>query len=217
MAEVTSNNDAITYRYDSARPSHMHEIFVPAVLRRLKELSPQRVLDLGCGNGSLCRAIAAAGIPIEGVDPSEKGIEQAKLASPGIQFTRMSIYDEPPEDWIGKFDAIVSTEVVEHLYDPRAMARLAARLLKPGGRILVTTPYHGYLKNLVLSILGKWDFHHSPLWDHGHIKFWSRKTLSQLFEEFGFMTCSFKGLGRFPFLWMTMLMEFQSPSSARAS
>lgn len=89
------------------------------------------------------------------------------------------------------------------------MPRLAAKLLKPGGVVLVTTPYHGYLKNLALSLLDKWDQHLSPFWLHGHIKFWSRQTLTQLFEGEAFQFISFRGLGRLPWLWMTMLCEFK--------
>jgi 2-polyprenyl-3-methyl-5-hydroxy-6-metoxy-1,4-benzoquinol methylase len=187
----------------------MHEVFVPAILARLKELKPQRILDLGCGNGSLCRIIKDAGYEVEGADPSEEGIQQAREAFPDVSFRRMSIYDQPPKEWLNAFDVVVSTEVIEHLYSPRALPALAAKLLKPGSVILLTTPYHGYWKNLALCLLGKWDHHHDPLWDHGHIKFWSRQTLTRLFEEQGFEATGFKGLGRFPLLWMTMLMEFR--------
>ena len=209
--------DASTYSYDSAELSHMHAVFVPPILARLRELQPKRVLDLGCGNGSLSGMISNAGYSVEGCDPSAEGIQQARLAHPEIIFTSMSIYEEPPQHWLGHFDVIVSTEGVEHLYDPRAMPRLVARLLKPGGVMLVTTPYHGYLKNLVLSLLNKWDHHFTPFWLHGHIKFWSRKTLIRLFEDDGFRFVSFKGLGRIPWLWMTMLLEFQSPELRKSA
>lgn len=204
------STDARTYHYASAVPSHMHEVFVPPILARLRQLNPQRVLDLGCGNGSLSRMIHEAGFTVEGCDPSAEGIEQARAAHPDISFFQMSVYDAPPDGWVGRFDVVVSTEVIEHLYDPRAMPELAARILKPGGVMLVTTPYHGYLKNLVLSLLNKWDQHLTPFWLHGHIKFWSRKTLTRLFEESGFEFVSFTGLGRLPWLWMTMLLEFKN-------
>lgn len=206
--------NAATYRFDSAQPSHMHTVFVPPILARLRELKPLRILDLGCGNGSLCRMIRDAGFNIEGVDPSAEGIGQARASHPDIPFHQMSVDGTPPQEWLGSFDVVVSTEVVEHLYNPRAMPRLAAQLLKPGGVILVTTPYHGYWKNLALCLAGKWDHHHNPLWDHGHIKFWSKQTLKALFEERGFRTVGFQGLGRFPGLWMTMLMEFVAPAAS---
>jgi hypothetical protein len=41
----------------------------------------------------------------------------------------------------------------------------------------IMTPCHGYFKNLLLALTGKLDAHHDPLWDHGHIKFWSVPTL----------------------------------------
>jgi hypothetical protein len=65
---------------------------------------------------------------------------------------------------------------------------------------IISTPYHGYLKNLVLALGNKWDSHLTPLWDGGHIKLWSRKTLSQLLSEAGFHVVRFIGAGRLPFL-----------------
>jgi 2-polyprenyl-6-hydroxyphenyl methylase/3-demethylubiquinone-9 3-methyltransferase len=62
------------------------------------------------------------------------------------------------------------------------------------------------LKNLALSIANKWDFHHTPLWHGGHIKFWSRKTLSQLLTEGGFEVVGFHGVGRLPLLWKSMVI-----------
>ena len=110
------------------------------------------------------------------------------------------------------FDIVVSTEVVEHLYDPRAYARGCFRALKPGGRFICTTPYHGFAKNLLLALANKWDAHANPLWDGGHIKLWSRKTLARLLTETGFVNLQFRGAGRLPFLWMTMVMAGDKPA-----
>jgi 2-polyprenyl-6-hydroxyphenyl methylase/3-demethylubiquinone-9 3-methyltransferase len=156
-----------------------------------------------------CRAIKDQGFDVCGFDPSKEGIELASSANPDIRFLNIGVYDQPPEEWLGAFDLVVSTEVVEHLYNPRALPAFAKKVLKPGGHALITTPYHGYLKNLALSVLDKWDAHHTVFWEHGHIKFFSRHTLKKLFEDDGYQTCSFKGLGRLPWLWMTMLMEFK--------
>ena len=109
------------------------------------------------------------------------------------------------------FDIVVSTEVVEHLYDPRSYARGCFRALKPGGCFICTTPYHGYLKNLALALLGKWDAHANPLWDGGHIKLWSRITLTRLLVETGFTNIQFRGVGRLPWLWMTMVVSGIKP------
>lgn len=98
--------EASSYRYENAEPVHMHDVFVPPILARLRELRPQRVLDLGCGNGSLCGMIHQVGYSVEGCDPSVEGIQQARVAFPDIPFTCMSIYDEPPATWVGRFDVI---------------------------------------------------------------------------------------------------------------
>jgi 2-polyprenyl-3-methyl-5-hydroxy-6-metoxy-1,4-benzoquinol methylase len=111
------------------------------------------------------------------------------------------------------FDLVVSTEVIEHLYAPRAYATAAFQALRPGGRFVCSTPYHGYIKNLALGILNRWDTHMDPLWDGGHIKCWSRQTLSTLLAETGFVKVQFRGVGRVPALWMTMVMSGDKPAT----
>ncbi|MBL4901134.1 MAG: methyltransferase domain-containing protein, partial [Desulfocapsa sp.] len=75
---------------------------------------------------------------------------------------------------------VISSEVVEHIYDPRLYANNISKLLKPSGILLISTPYHGYLKNIALALAGAWDKHFTALWDGGHIKFWSYCTLKEL-------------------------------------
>ena len=166
-----------------------------------------RVLDVGCGNGVTCGEFLKRGCQVVGVDLSEQGIQWARQQYPGGRFELLAA-DRHILQNLGEepFDLVISTEVVEHLYAPREWATGCQAALKPGGRLICTTPYHGYLKNLVLSILGKWDSHANPLWDGGHIKLWSRRTLSQLLTEAGFENLTFQGAGRMPLLWMTMII-----------
>jgi 2-polyprenyl-6-hydroxyphenyl methylase/3-demethylubiquinone-9 3-methyltransferase len=81
--------------------------------------------------------------------------------------------------------------------------------LSAGGYALISTPYHGYLKNLALAITGKMDKHFSPLWDHGHIKFWSRESLTQLLSDTGLTVVRIDRVGRIPPLAKTMLAIVQ--------
>lgn len=107
---------------------------------------------------------------------------------------------------------MISSDVIEHLFSPRDLAWFAKQCLKPQGQLIITTPYHGYWKNLALALTNRMDGHYTALWDGGHIKFFSVKTLSQLLQEAGFSKLEFKFAGRFPYLWKGMLVSAYLPS-----
>jgi hypothetical protein len=62
---------------------------------------------------------------------------------------------------------------------------------------LLSTPYNGYIKNLIISLLWKHDWHFNPLWRHGHIKFFSVKTLTNILQKCNFDIIKKKLSGRF--------------------
>lgn len=96
-------------------------------------------------------------------------------------------------------------EVIEHLFNPRLFARRMFDLVKPGGMVVVSTPYHGYWKNLALAASGKLDTHFTALWDGGHVKFWSMKTLRILLADTGFVDIRFERAGRIPVFAKSMI------------
>ena len=140
-----------------------------------------------------------------GIEESTSGVDQASQAFPQISFQQLSLYSTPPTELLNYFDVVISSDVIEHLFYPKELARFAKQCLKPNGQLIVTTPYHGYWKNLALALLNAMDRHHTVLWDGGHIKFFSVKTLSQLLNEEGFNDIQFKFAGRLPYLWKGML------------
>ena len=166
-------------------------------------MQPKKILDLGCGNGALTHALLQDGYNIMGCDADLEGIEIAKKR--GGNFIVKSVYDDPSS--LGNdFHTVISAEVIEHLYSPKSLPQFAHTVLQDFGYLVITTPYHGYLKNLALSLADKWDFHHTPLWEGGHIKFWSKNTLFQLLRETGFTVKEFHGVGRVPYLWKSMIV-----------
>lgn len=169
------------------------------------------VCDLGCGNGHLSGALANLGFQVTGIDASASGIAIARRAYPRVEFVEALIDRELS---LGQFDLVVSSDVIEHLYRPSDLLETAHALLKPGGQILIGTPYHGYLKNLVLAASGRMDAHFSALHDGGHIKFFSVRTLSQLIKSHGFEDLSFQFYGRGPLLWKNMICHAKSVLSA---
>jgi 2-polyprenyl-3-methyl-5-hydroxy-6-metoxy-1,4-benzoquinol methylase len=166
------------------------------------------ICDLGCGNGHIGGRLAALGYQVTGVDASRSGINMARRAYPGVQFVEAMLGSELKG--LGSFDLVISSDVIEHLYRPSDLLEAATSLLKPGGQILLGTPYHGYLKNLVLAAAGKMDAHFSALHDGGHIKFYSKRTLSTLMINHGFEDLSFTFYGRAPWLWKNMICHARS-------
>lgn len=211
---TVARDDSRSYRHD-ARPPCASGYLAPLVVRACRAAGARRVLDLGCGNGTLCRALADAGFEVVGLEPSSSGIAAARQAVPEGLFRSGSVYDGPEAVPESDFDAVVSTEVVEHLFRPAALPALAHAKLRDGGMFVVSTPYHGYLKNLILALADRWDFHHSPNWDGGHIKFWSRRTLTELLESNGFEVLEFHGAGRLPWLWKSMVLVARKVPGSR--
>jgi 2-polyprenyl-3-methyl-5-hydroxy-6-metoxy-1,4-benzoquinol methylase len=209
-SSLLSNDIVTTYGWDSASSPASCGYVAPMVLKILKRIGARRVLDLGCGNGELCSQLAREGYDVVGVEVSSDGVRIARQAHPGIPFHNFGVHDDP-QVLLGResdrlFDAVVSTEVIEHLYAPHLLPTYARDVLVDDGHLIVSTPYHGYTKNLMLSLFNHWDRHHTPLWHGGHIKFWSAATLSRLLQDNGFHVTGFCGVGRLPYLWKSMIL-----------
>jgi SAM-dependent methyltransferase len=149
-----------------------------------------------------------------GREPNAESLHLAQREAPGLVFHMLGVDDDPSVIGDESFDVAIATEVIEHLVRPFNLPRFAKQLLRPGGHLIISTPYHGYLKNLFLALTNSWDAHLSPFWEGGHIKFWSYKTLSQLLNDSGFRIVRFIGAGRLPFLWKSMIVIAQKPEGS---
>ncbi|MBD2666124.1 class I SAM-dependent methyltransferase [Richelia sinica FACHB-800] len=174
-----------------------------ATLRGDKE--PLRILDIGCGNGSLTNVIPQNGYEVIGLEESESGVKFANQSFPNCSFIQGSIYNIPYPELGNKFDVVIACEVIEHLYYPKELVRNVKKCLKPNGVLIITTPYNGYLKNLIIAAIGKMDQHLTTLWDGGHIKFFSVATMTTLLKSENYTNIKFRFAGRFPYLWKSML------------
>jgi 2-polyprenyl-3-methyl-5-hydroxy-6-metoxy-1,4-benzoquinol methylase len=207
---MNQSNNTAAYGWETTDAPASCGYVAPKVLHLLQRLRPGRILDLGCGNGQFCKQAAAVGHEVVGLEVDPDGVRIARQNNPHIRFYNYGVQDDPQQllaNEAGRlFDTVVSTEVVEHLFAPHLLPAYAHRVLSPGGHLIVSTPYHGYLKNLALSVFDGWDRHHTPLWHGGHIKFWSQATLTRLLEENGFRVVSFDAVGRLPYLWKSMIL-----------
>jgi 2-polyprenyl-6-hydroxyphenyl methylase/3-demethylubiquinone-9 3-methyltransferase len=171
---------------------------------------PERIFDLGCGNGAVANRLSKFA-PVTGIDISASGIRIAQQSFPHLDVHTGSVYDDLARQY-GSFPIVVSLEVIEHLFDPRTYARRLFDLVETGGIAVVSTPYHGYWKNLALALTGQFDPHFSALWDGGHIKFWSIHTLGVILKEAGFCDVEFRRVGRIPPLAKSMIAIARRPA-----
>ena len=105
-------------------------------------LSGRRVLDVGCGGGLLSEAMAAEGAQVTGIDLSEQLIDIARLhlLESGLkaEYRVISAEAMAAEQPAG-FDAVTCMEMLEHVPDPQAIVQACFELLKPGGRLFLST------------------------------------------------------------------------------
>jgi len=205
------------YKWDSPDGGGHHSFFDKKILKILSSFLNEKqkmlsLLDIGCGNGYLSKKISKLGFSVTGIDPSESGILFAKSAPSDVNFYLMGD-SEVQFNSLGKFDLITSFEVIEHLFTPSKLFDWANICLKEDGIFIVSTPFHGYFKWLAISLLGKTDAHVNPLWDVGHIKFFSNNTFKILANRHGFSIIKIDYIGRFFPLSKSAVYILQKKSS----
>lgn len=126
-------NSFVRARYDEC---------VRLLRREAGGLDGLRVLDIGCGDGVLTWKLHQAGAQAYGADFSDIAIQYARQQhayhKSDAEFYVASCYDLPFPD--GYFDAVISSEVIEHVQEPQKLLNEANRVLKPGGIALISTP-----------------------------------------------------------------------------
>lgn len=204
---------ATCYGYTDFRMEQHHRMLLPFLEQVIPKQKSLTILDVGCGTGVVADALAKAGHDVVGVDVAEDAIAIARKSVPNVRFELGSAYEissvRAPRD--GAWDVVLAVEVIEHLYSPQTFFKLAKSVLKPTGQLIVTTPYHGFAKNLALALFNAWDRHLTVHREGGHIKFFSKNTLSAMVEDCGFGRPTFRFAGRAPWLWKSMI-AYCSPS-----
>lgn len=121
-------------------------------LRSLRDLT---LLDVGCGGGILAEPLARLGANVTGIEPAHESIEAAKAHSAegglSIDYRAASAEDLLAEG--RQFDAVIASEVIEHVDDPAGFVRTLAGLARPGGLVLFST-LNRTLKSYALAIVG---------------------------------------------------------------
>jgi len=200
--------DISVYNYENSETNSSHGYLLPALLKVLEKYHRDRsarIFDLGCGNGSVANFLFEKGYLVLGVDPSKEGITHASNNFPSLTL-QLGHSGDNLLSRFGAFEFVYSLEVIEHVFNPFEFLSDIKSILKEDGYLVLSTPYHGYFKNLLFSITNMWDKHFTSLWVGGHIKFWSAKTITELLNQSGFTVCEIRRVGRVPVLAKSMIV-----------
>jgi ubiquinone/menaquinone biosynthesis C-methylase UbiE len=124
--------------YESGMTSRWRDPVQQASLEALELTPVDRLLDVGCGTGAASRAAARTAASVTGVDLSPKMIAEAKDLGGALENVRFEVADAerlPFDD--GSFTAVLCSNSFHHYPDPAAAVREMARVLSPGGRLVI--------------------------------------------------------------------------------
>jgi SAM-dependent methyltransferase len=142
----------------------------------------ERVLDLGCGAGRFVAALRDAGAEAVGVELAQAALERARANVPGADLRLVEPDGSLPLEH-GSVDLVWCSEVLEHVADTEHVLLELRRVLRPGGRLLATVPFHGRVKAALIGLL-RFDQHFDPLGQH--LRFYTRSSLQATLERSGF-------------------------------
>ena len=161
----------------------------------LSEARPgERVLDLGCGAGRFVAALRDAGADPVGVEVAEAALARARAVAPGADLRLLEPDGSIPLDH-GTVDLVWCSEVLEHVADGGHLLQEARRVLRPGGRILVTVPFHGRVQAALVALV-RFDAHFDP--QGQHLRFFTAGSLAALLVAAGFSAPVVRGVGGVP-------------------
>ena len=148
--------DEIAGDYDESLPAHVVEHYLRKRVAFVRDhTDAKRVLDVGCGTGTLTIRLAKEGYDVSGVDPSDGMLGVLRKRAPGIRAVQGSGTDLPFPD--ASFDLVYCVAVMHHVAEPRAVHQTLGemvRVAKPGGQILVWdhNPRNPYWRSLMSRV-----------------------------------------------------------------
>src|SRR5262249_7330836 len=136
------------------------------------------------------------GFPVVGVDVAEDALRRARAREPAVEVRMVPAEGRwPLAD--ASFDLVWAGETIEHVADTVGWLSEVHRVLRAGGRLLLSTPAHGRLRMLALALSGaRFARHFDPRADH--LRFYSRRTLALLIAALGFREVEVRAAGGIP-------------------
>jgi len=197
------------------KPLHsMNRLRIPFIRDRLlsgnteqansgKPLEGLKILDVGCGGGIVSEQLARLGAEVTGIDASEQNINIAKhhcardVTTQHINYVCSTVEDLAPHS-LGKFDAVVASEVIEHVDNPEMFIQTLSNVLKEDGSLFLTT-INRTNRSWLLAVVGaEYILGLLPRGTHNWDKFVQPEEAEEMLDKAGMTTRLVNGMAYIP-------------------
>ena len=166
--------------------------------RLLKQLpeNAKLALDLGCATGGMARALKEFDIETDGVSFNQAELD---LAKPDCRNTYLQNLEQGlPAELDEQYDVVILSHVLEHIADPKRLMDDIHSVLAPGGHILCAIPNMLFFRNRMKLLAGRIEYQDRGIMDFTHVRWYSKQSLIQMFEQHDMQMQSFYGEGNIP-------------------
>jgi len=182
---ISGDYQARALKSDRAAQRFWHEAKFRLIERIAMPAKHERVLDAGCGSGTISYFLSSYAGDVIGIDSNPSAIDYARetFKAPNLQF-RLGQFDNLKSD--KPFDKIYCIEVIEHLYEQQVadVLNLFSKLTNPGGHLFLTTPNYRSAWPLIEWLLDRFELV-ATLDEAQHVSHFSKRKLSALCEGAG--------------------------------
>lgn len=236
-AEIEHLANMVSFWWDKNGPAKIihtfYQVRVPLVVDglaatgRITKAEPEnsnslkgvKILDVGCGGGVLAEDLARLGAEVVGVDPGKEminlAIQHLENESPDLKSNLSylgSTVEEHAMKYANTYDAVVCSEVIEHVDEKEPILEACVKCLKPGGSLFVTTESKTILSWFLFIIVGEHILRFIPKGTHVLEKFITPQSLSKILDKYGCKTVNIRGLFYEPVINMWCFIDNQDVS-----
>jgi glycosyltransferase involved in cell wall biosynthesis len=147
----------------------------------LRKRPPQRILNVGCGDGRFGELLRSYGHTVIGLDRVKVNGVADRLDG----FVEADLNQGLPKDIGTRFDAVVAADVLGHTMDPEAVLGQLRKLLAPGGVVIVSVPNVAHWYPRLRVVFGKFDYDRRGILDAGHLRFFTGSSFERMVERVG--------------------------------